>query len=312
MSDKPLVSIIMNCYNGEAFLKDAIESVFEQTYDNWEVIFFDNCSTDNSKKIACSYGPKVVYFCSDKLLSLGCARKEAIKYAKGEWIGFLDADDIWYSNKLKDQISLVKNGNIALIYSGIDNIDITGKIISQSRPQPRDGHILDALLGHFDINMVTPLINRKFLVDNSLNFNGNIQASEEYNLFLRISAKGIIKSVPDIHGAYRVYYGSLTDKKISYWAIDRLTTLRQLNRENKDLYLYKNRWFISARVHARYYSARYYMSVGNFTKAKNRMLSIRYHRFAYYLLWIFSHFPSAWELLHKRSIKTHISNFFAK
>ena len=312
MSDRNLVSIIMNCYNGERFLKEAIESVFQQTYDNWEIIFFDNCSSDDSKKIASSYGPKVTYVCSDTLLPLGCARREAVKYAKGEWIGFLDVDDIWYPNKLNDQISLIKNDNVVLIYSGVDNIDVTGKIISQSRPKLRDGKLLDVLLVHFDINMVTPLMNRQFLLDNNLTFNGDIQASEEYNLFLRIAAKGRIKSVPDIHGAYRVYYGSLTDKTISYWAFDRLATLRQLNRENKDLNLYKNPRFISARMHARYYSARYYMSIGDFSKAQKGLLIIRYYRFAYYVLWAASHFPTVWGLLHKRSMKMHISKFFTK
>ncbi|MDA9937649.1 glycosyltransferase family 2 protein [bacterium] len=312
MSDRNLISVIMNCYNGETFLKDAINSVFQQTHENWEIIFFDNCSTDNSKKIACSYGPKVTYVRSGEFLSLGCARREALKYAKGEWIGFLDADDLWYPNKLSDQISLVKNGNVALVYSGIDNIDVTGRIISHSRPKPRDGKLLDTLLNHFDINMVTPLINRQFLVDNSLTFNGNIHASEEYNLFLRIAAKGVIKSVPDIHGAYRVYQGSLTDKKISRWAIDRLTTLRQLNSENKNLRLYNNPCFIRARMHASYYSARYYMSVGNFRKAKHTLFKIRSYRFVYFVLWATSHFPSVWEFIHKRSIKIYISNIITK
>lgn len=312
MSDRPLVSVIMNCYNGEDFLKDAIDSVFSQTYDNWEIVFFDNCSTDNSKHIAGSYGPKVKYFCSEKTLSLGWARKKAVEYAKGEWIGFLDADDLWYPNKLKDQISIVKNSNIALVYSGIDNIDVTGEVISRSCPKLREGKLLYAQLAHFDINILTPLINKHFLLENDLAFNENIHASEEYNLFLRIAAKGIIKSVPDIHGAYRVYSGSLTDKKIGKWTIDRLTTLRQLNSENKGLNLYRDPSFIRARMHARYYSARYYMSVGDFSKARRTLSRIRYHRFVYYVLWVFSHSPAAWEFIHKRSIKTHISNMFSK
>jgi glycosyltransferase involved in cell wall biosynthesis len=56
---KPLVSIIMNCYNGEKFLKETLESVYAQTYTNWEVIFWDNLSTDNSKQIACSFDDKI-------------------------------------------------------------------------------------------------------------------------------------------------------------------------------------------------------------------------------------------------------------
>ena len=312
MSDSPLVSVIMNCYNGETFLKDAIDSVFQQTYDNWEIIFFDNSSTDSSKEIACSYGDKVTYICSTELLPLGSARKEAVKHAKGEWICFLDADDLWYPNKLTSQISLATDNSVALIYSGIDNIDIAGAAISRYQPKSRSGNLLDMLLNRFDINMVTPIINRQFLVDNGITFNGKIHASEEYNLFLRVAARGVIRSVPDVHGAYRVYEGSLTDQKMDKWAIDRLITLGQLNRENRDLMLYSNPCFIRARMHARYYSARYYMSLGNVRKAKSRLLSIRHYRPVYFFLWVMAHSPWMWNLIHKRSLKACISKYFIK
>ena len=312
MTTKPLVSVIINCYNGESFLKEAINSVFQQTYDNWEIIFFDNRSTDNSKEIACTFGDKVNYFCSTKHLTLGSARKEAIKYASGQWICFLDTDDLWYPDKLSSQVLLTSSGNSVLIYSGIDNIDINGKFLNQYQPKLRCGNLLDNLLDQFDINMVTPMINSKFLFENRITFNSKIYASEEYNLFLRIAAKGLVQSVPDIHGAYRVYEGSLTDQKIEKWAIDRFITLRQLNRENKGLKLNTNPFFIKAKMHARYYSARYYMSIGNYKKAKQRLLSLRFYRPVYFLLWCLAHYPRAWDLIHQRSIKSYISKYFAR
>ena len=131
MLANPLVSVIINCFNGEKFLKDAIDSVFQQTYENCEIIFFDNSSTDSSKEIACSYGDKVTYICSSELLPLGSARKEAIKHAKGEWICFLDTDDLWYPDKLNSQIAMASSDSVALIYSGIDNIDIRGVSITR-------------------------------------------------------------------------------------------------------------------------------------------------------------------------------------
>ena len=310
MSDRPLVSVIMNCYNGETFLKEAIDSVFQQTYDNWEIIFFDNSSTDSSKKIALSYGDRVTYVCSSELLPLGSARKEAVEHAKGEWICFLDADDFWYPDKLSAQTSLAFNDSVALIYNGIDVVNFSGVTISRYQPRSRSGKVLDCLLNQFDINMVTPMINRQFLVDNEITFNEKIHASEEYNLFLRIAAKGNVKSVPDILGAYRVYEGSLTDKKMDKWAVDRLITLRQLNKENRDLMLFSNANFIRARAHARYYSARYYMSVGNVRKAKSRLLTIRDHRPIYYFLWFMAHSLVMWNLIHKRSIKAYLAKFF--
>jgi glycosyltransferase involved in cell wall biosynthesis len=302
----------MNCLNGEQYLKQAIDSIYSQTYSNWEIIFFDNSSTDSSKEIACSYGDKITYIYSSKLLPLGSARKEAVRHARGEWIGFLDTDDLWYPDKLNAQIAMATCDSLALIYSGIDNVDINGVSIARYKPISRRGMLLDHLLNQFDINMVTPLVNRQFLLDHDITFNDKIHASEEYNLFLRIAAKGIIKSTSDVHGAYRVYEGSLTDKKMDKWAIDRLVTLRQLNRENKKLMLYNNPRFIKAKMHARYYSARYYMSVGNIRKAKLRLSSIRYYRLSYFFLWVLAHSPRLWNMIHKRSIKAYISKYFTK
>ena len=97
-----LVSIILNCYNGEKYLKDALETVINQSYYNWELIFWDNKSTDNSAKILRTFKiKKLKYFLSKKHTSLYAARNLAIKKATGEYIGFIDADDLWEKNKLK-------------------------------------------------------------------------------------------------------------------------------------------------------------------------------------------------------------------
>ena len=95
----------MNCYNGQRYLGEAIKSVINQTYKNWELIFYDNCSTDNSKEIFKSFNDKrLKYFKSKKKLRLYDARNMAIQKSTGKFITFLDTDDIWLKNKLKIQI----------------------------------------------------------------------------------------------------------------------------------------------------------------------------------------------------------------
>ena len=101
----PLVSIIINCYNGEAHLQDCIESLLLQTYKNWEIVFWDNQSNDKSKKIAQSYGPKVKYYYAENHTNLGKARALASEKAKGQYLSFLDADDLWDPTKLEKQIN---------------------------------------------------------------------------------------------------------------------------------------------------------------------------------------------------------------
>ena len=104
-----LVSIIVNCFNGEKFLKNSINSILNQTYKNFEIIFFDNFSSDNSAKIIKSYKDRrIKYYRSKKNLNLYNARNLAIKKAKGKYVSFLDTDDWWNKNKLLEQINFLK------------------------------------------------------------------------------------------------------------------------------------------------------------------------------------------------------------
>ena len=105
MKKGPETSIIMNCHNGEKYLSEAIKSVFSQTYKNWELIFWDNGSTDKSKKIFKNFKDnRLRYFYKHKKVSLYESRNSACKKARGDYIAFLDVDDIWFSKKLEWQI----------------------------------------------------------------------------------------------------------------------------------------------------------------------------------------------------------------
>ena len=113
------VSIIMTCYNGEKYLRQAIKSIIAQTFKKWELIFFDNNSTDNSKKILYEFKDKrIFYFKNNFTLKLGAARNLAFKKCKGDLITFLDVDDLWNKNKLKLQFKKFQtNQNIQILYT---------------------------------------------------------------------------------------------------------------------------------------------------------------------------------------------------
>ena len=105
----------MNCYNGEKYLNSAIESIYNQTYLNWEIIFWDNASKDKSSSIALSYNSKLKYFKSKKTISLGKARNKALSKCSGDYIAFLDVDDLWMPNKLEEQIKKISQDPKAVI-----------------------------------------------------------------------------------------------------------------------------------------------------------------------------------------------------
>ena len=109
----------MNCYDGEKYLKKSLQSLKKQTYSNWELIFWDNVSKDNSKKIFDKLKDKrFFYFKSKKFLNLYDARNQAIKKSKGKYVCFLDVDDLWKKNKLRTQVNFMnKNKMFKIIYS---------------------------------------------------------------------------------------------------------------------------------------------------------------------------------------------------
>jgi glycosyltransferase involved in cell wall biosynthesis len=112
----PLVSVIMNIRNGAAFLREALNSVMAQTFTDWELIAWDDCSTDDSAHIVAEYkDPRVRYFLSPEETPLGRARDNAIRQARGEWLAFLDQDDLWTTTKLQKQVALTSEG-VGIIY----------------------------------------------------------------------------------------------------------------------------------------------------------------------------------------------------
>ena len=116
----PKVSIVVNCFNGEEFLHECLDSIVNQTFIDWELIFWDNCSTDNSANIFFSFNEtRFKYFLAPSFTSLADARFLAIKQCISPWIGFIDCDDIWMPNKLDQQIlaiNLSELSNVGLVY----------------------------------------------------------------------------------------------------------------------------------------------------------------------------------------------------
>ena len=112
------VSVIVNVYNGRATLAEAIDSVVAQTFSDWELLVWDDCSGDGSGEVLRSYDdPRIRYFRSEVQISLGQARQAAIDMAAGEWVAFLDQDDLWLPQKLERQMARVRERpEAALVY----------------------------------------------------------------------------------------------------------------------------------------------------------------------------------------------------
>lgn len=116
--DFGLVSIIMPNYNSAKYLQDTIGSVIAQTYSNWELLFVDDCSTDDSIKIVESFcDPRIKIFKNEVNSGAAVSRNYALRQAQGRWIAFLDSDDLWEEEKLSKQLGFMNENGYAFTYT---------------------------------------------------------------------------------------------------------------------------------------------------------------------------------------------------
>ena len=311
----PKVSVIMNCYNGAEYVRAAIESVYAQTFADWEIIFWDNASTDDTAQIARSFGDRVRYFRGVRNVPLGQARRLAMAEAAGEWIGFLDSDDLWYPWKLERQIQALEAfpGEAVLCYAGVREQLMDGTRIRDALPRSRSGDIFAQQLVQFDINMVTPLLNKARLREFGLTFDDRIRASEEYNLFMRLLAKGPACVVDECLGVWTIRPGSLTDRSIGLWASERRLTLQMLEEENPGISSRHKAAFGAAASRAAYYEARDLIAKDDYAGARAALRSVMRSGPLYAALYALSHAPWAWRIVHdpvtKRRLGQLVSRF---
>jgi len=126
--EKPLVSIIIPVYNAENFVTEAIETVLEQTYDNWELILVNDYSTDKSESVAKPFlkDRRIKWINQDKWSGAASCRNLGIKLAKGKFIAFLDADDIWKKNKLEKQVLFMLEKECEFSFTGYEFANANG------------------------------------------------------------------------------------------------------------------------------------------------------------------------------------------
>ncbi|WMW64171.1 glycosyltransferase [Nitratidesulfovibrio liaohensis] len=219
----PTVSVIMNCLNCGEHLRAAIDSVFAQTFDDWEIVFWDNGSSDCSADIAQSCGDKVRYFRAERTVPLGAARNLAIARARGEFIAFLDCDDLWHPEKLARQVALFR-ANPAVGLVSCDTVMFSGdKELSrqfQAAP-PARGKVFRELMTTQWISMSSAVIRRSALDAPGMGghwFDESLNVCEEADVFYRIAWDWELDHVDAPLARWRVHGGSTTFRKFAQFA----------------------------------------------------------------------------------------------
>ena len=211
----PLVSVLVNCFNGEKYINRAIDSVLAQSYQNWEIIFWDNQSTDNTAKIINSYfDSRIKYFYAGSHTLLYDARNFAYSKSCGELIAFLDADDWWVSTKLEKQVSIFKNSGIDAVYSNyfIFNQKLLTSKLAFKKILP-SGKIYPGILKNYPVNISTLIFRRTLNLTNMRPFDPRFHIIGDFDFVCRISKYSNIGCIQDPLIYYRVHSNSESSKK---------------------------------------------------------------------------------------------------
>ncbi|WP_421663844.1 glycosyltransferase family 2 protein [Lysinibacillus telephonicus] len=212
MSD--LVSIIMPAYNAEKFISQSIESIIRQTYDNWELIIINDCSKDSTLQICESFSKKdsrIRLITLSKNGGISNARNRGILESKGEYIAFLDSDDLWKEKKLEKQLKFMEKNDIAFSCTGYEWINSDGEKLNKIIDVPKLIEFND-LLKVNTIGCLTVLINTTKIKT----FQMPHLKHEDYATWLNILKENNIKvfGLNESLAYYRKSNGSTSSNKI--------------------------------------------------------------------------------------------------
>lgn len=233
--EKDLVSIIMPTYNCGEFIEKTINSIINQTYTNWELIIVDDCSNDNTKEVLKKYeaDKRINYIKLTKNSGAAVARTKAIKRANGNYIAFLDSDDLWYPDKLTKQLKFMKENNYDFTCTAYEQIDendkLLNKVINTRKKADYNRILLDCPVGNSTVMYNVDKLG-KFKVP-------NIRKRNDDALWLQIIKKAkYIYGYNEVLMKYRIRRNSISSNKLSlikyhwqlYREIEHLSVVRSI------------------------------------------------------------------------------------
>ena len=208
--DGPLVSVCIGAYNRRNTIRECVDSALGQTWENKEVVVVDDASTDGTREILEGYGNRIRLICRDSNSGMcPVTRNQALKAAQGEYVAFLDSDDVWCPEKLARQVEFMEaHPDIPLCHTMCNVIDGESRVVGVRQGLetiPKTGWVFERLLDHCWITISTVMA-RKSLFDEIGLFNTGEpygKLGEDHEFFLRVAKKHPIGLVEEILAGFR-------------------------------------------------------------------------------------------------------------
>lgn len=210
MEEKPLISVIMSAYNAEKYLNQAIESILNQTYDNFEFLIYNDGSTDKTAEIINSYKDQRIIIVNQENIGLTKTLNLALKKATGEYIARMDADDISEPDRFQKQIDFfLKNPEISLCGGQAKMIDEAGQFSSNYQVPLSDKEIKKMILKHNPF-IHSAIMFKKSILNTTKGYDESFRFAQDYELWTRVLEKFKTANLPDCLLKYRVHKKNIT------------------------------------------------------------------------------------------------------
>ncbi len=206
----PLVSVVIPTYNYGRYLPEAIDSVLGQTLADREIIVIDDGSTDDTGEIVRGYGDRVIYLTQENT-GLATTRNRGCAVARGEYLAFLDADDVWLLDKLEVQVrALERNPDAGMVCGSMNRIDVDGRPLPGPKPSIPPGETTLEMLERGTALPSTWIV-RRSCFEGIGGFDESLTAMEDYEFALRVAMHSRVICLPEILVNYRVHSDSLSN-----------------------------------------------------------------------------------------------------
>jgi len=205
----PKVSVIIPAYNAMEFLPETLRSVLEQTFSDFEIVIVNDGSLDGIEQWVCALKDSRISLISTINRGAAAARNTGIEKSCGEYIAFLDADDLWAVTKLERQVEcLDRRATVGLVYAWVEIVDRFGKSTGKLLSPNFEGEVLDRILReNFVICGSTPLV-RRTCFENVGQFVSGLEPAEDWELWIRIATQYQFAVIKEPLVSYRQHAGN--------------------------------------------------------------------------------------------------------
>jgi len=301
------INVVIPVFNAQRFIGDAIQSVMDQTFKDLEIIVVDDGSTDGTEKIVRQFSGPISY-CRQQNKGAGVARNLGVSLSQGDWIAFLDADDVWYPYKLAVQVEHIEtHAGVSFFYSDMDMIDENGQVRERGllsselkrRKEKKPWDIASIAFNNLPFPYPSTTLFRKDVFSKAGGFNPIFGGSnfEDFDLFARIARITPLFFVPQSLVKYRIHTAQGTTDRLT-WQRNYLILLSSL------LELWgddpKKKSVVASNL-AKYYTreGKNLVRAGNYHKARQCFQKSSFYRPLYWKnlrRWALSYLPAVREL----------------